>query len=390
MPLGISAHTATSALGRGVAAHAEALRHDRSGLRQRTFETSALETWIGEVADLDAPLPPSLASWECRNNRLAMLGLEQDDFSRQVRLAREKWGAQRVGVFIGTSTAGIHQAELAYRERDRVANRLPATFDHRRSSCTSSVAEFVRTLLALEGPCAAISTACSSSAKVFASARRALNIGLCDAAVVGGVDTLCLTTLHGFNSLQLVSREACRPADVARNGLSIGEAAGFALLQREPSELALLGDGESSDAYHMSAPHPDGLGAVESMRAALRRAQLSPADIDYVNLHGTATPANDLAEDKAVCAVFGTETPLSSTKGWTGHTLGAAGILEAVLSLCCVDQGLIPRSLNTSHVDPNLAGNILLETRLAPVRRVMSNSFGFGGSNCSLILGRWP
>lgn len=387
-PLSISAWTATSALGRGREAHARALSEERSGLSADRFETCALECFVGAVAGLDEPLSGALAPWDCRNNRLAQLGLAQDAFAASVARARERYGAGRIGVFMGTSTSGIQQAELAYRARDRAANKLPAQFDHGRSSCTYSIAEFVRLVLGLQGVSAAISTACSSSAKVFASARRAMAAGFCDAAVVGGVDSLCLTTLYGFNALQLISREICRPADVARNGISIGEAAGFALLERGDGELALLGDGESSDAYHMSAPEPNGRGAAESMRAALARAGLEASGIDCVNLHGTATPANDAAEDKAVCAVLGTEVPASSTKGWTGHTLGAAGILEAVIALLCVERGFMPSSLNTRTLDPALRANVLRESRRARVDRVMSNSFGFGGSNCSLIVGR--
>ncbi|MGH8457262.1 MAG: beta-ketoacyl synthase N-terminal-like domain-containing protein, partial [Stenotrophobium sp.] len=234
-----------------------------------------------------------------------------------------------------------------------------------------------------------IATACSSSAKVFASAHRAMQAGLCDTAIVGGVDSLCLTTLYGFNSLQLVSPEICRPADAARRGISIGEAAGFAILEKNAGAgMALLGYGESSDAHHMSAPHPEGEGAAAAMRAALERAGLRPQDVDYINLHGTATPANDAAEDKGVCALFGTATPCSSTKGWTGHTLGAAAITEAVFALLCMEHGFMPRSLNTQEKDPAIHGNILLQAREAGVARVLSNSFGFGGNNCSLLFGR--
>ena len=212
--------------------------------------------------------------------------------------------------------------------------------------------------------------------------------GVCDAAVVGGVDSLCLTTLYGFNSLQLISADICRPADSARTGISIGEAGGFALLD-PPAEspLALLGYGETSDAYHMSLPEPGGRGAIESMRAALERASAAPHEVDYINLHGTGTIANDNAESRAVCDVFGSSTPCSSTKGWTGHTLGAAGMVEAAISLMAIEHGLMPRSLNTRVRDPAIEAGILLENRVAPVRRVLSNSFGFGGSNCSLLFG---
>jgi 3-oxoacyl-[acyl-carrier-protein] synthase I len=211
--------------------------------------------------------------------------------------------------------------------------------------------------------------------------------------LVGGVDSLCLTTLYGFHSLQLVSATPCRPFDAARDGISIGEAAAFALLERAPSSLdpdavLLLGIGESSDAYHMSSPHPEGLGARAAMLQALSTAGLQPQDIDYINLHGTGTPSNDSAEAHAVTAVLGPGVPSSSTKGATGHTLGAAGGLEAVICALALQNGLMPAGLNTSVVDPALAVNYLLENRRQKVIRVLSNSFGFGGSNCSLILGR--
>jgi 3-oxoacyl-[acyl-carrier-protein] synthase-1 len=386
-PLAISAFTVTSALGRGRAANVAALQSERTGLAPQAVEACTLTTHVGEVRGLDTPLAGALADWDCRNNRLAQLALMQDGFRGEVERRRARLGADRIGVFIGTSTAGVQQAELAYRRRERDADHLPDWFLHRYTQNPFSAADFVRSALQLTGPALTVSTACSSSSKVFASARRAIASGRCDAAVVGGVDSLCLTTLYGFHSLQLVSPEPCRPADARRNGLSIGEAAGFALLEPGAGELVLLGYGESSDAYHMSAPDPQGRGAIAAMRAALSRAGLEPPQIDYVNLHGTATPANDLAEDRAVCGVFGTEVPQSSTKGWTGHTLGAAGIVEAAISLICIQEGLLPRSLNTREKDEAIAGNVLMETRRARVQHVLSNSFGFGGSNCTLIFG---
>jgi 3-oxoacyl-[acyl-carrier-protein] synthase-1 len=207
--------------------------------------------------------------------------------------------------------------------------------------------------------------------------------------VVGGVDSLCLTTLYGFNSLELLSDEICRPWDGARKGLSIGEAAAFALLEREAHAVQgwLLGVGESNDGYHMSTPHPEGAGAIAAMRGALADAQLQPADIDYINLHGTATPSNDAAEDKAVGSVFGTATPCSSTKGATGHTLGAAGGVEAVIALLAIEHGLMPAGLNVQQRDAALNMNYLQHNQSASVRRVLSNSFGFGGSNASLVFG---
>jgi 3-oxoacyl-[acyl-carrier-protein] synthase-1 len=220
-----------------------------------------------------------------------------------------------------------------------------------------------------------------------------IEAGLIDAAVVGGVDSLCLTTLYGFHSLQLVSSTPCRPFDVNRSGISIGEAAAFLLLERAPAapasgSLLLLGVGESSDAYHMSSPHPQGRGAQRAMLDALESAHLQPSDIDYINLHGTGTPSNDSAEGAAVGAVLGSSTPASSTKGATGHTLGAAGALEVVICGLVLEHGLLPAGLNTHEVDPALPVAYLLENRQQTPRYVMSNSFGFGGSNCSLVLGR--
>jgi 3-oxoacyl-[acyl-carrier-protein] synthase I len=228
---------------------------------------------------------------------------------------------------------------------------------------------------------------------VFASAQRAIEAGVIDAAVVGGVDSLCLTTLYGFHALQLTARTPCRPFDATRDGISIGEAAAFALLERpgtalHSGEVLLLGTGESSDAYHMSAPAPDGRGARAAMLQALTAAGLEPSDIGYINFHGTGTPSNDAAESAAVAAVLGSEVPGSSTKGATGHALGAAGALEAVICALALRVGLMPAGVNTREVDPQLPVTYLRENRSAPLSHVMSNSFGFGGSNCCLILSR--
>ncbi|MDO8346167.1 MAG: beta-ketoacyl-[acyl-carrier-protein] synthase family protein [Cellvibrio sp.] len=392
--LHISSFTTTSAMGRGLDQTLAALRQCRGGLLPCTFDNVELTTFVGEVPDVEAVnMPPQLSAFNCRNNRLAKLGLEQDGFDIAVRTAIERYGAARVGVFIGTSTAGILQTELAYRRRDIATGALPPDFIYHTTHSTFSVADFTRRYFNLAGPAVAVSSACSSSAKVFSSARRMLAAGLIDAAVVGGVDSLCLTTLYGFNSLGLISEQACRPFDADRNGISIGEAAAFALLERAPEHLPaeavlLLGIGESSDAYHMSSPHPQGLGARMAMQDALSMAALKPADIDYINLHGTATQSNDASEGKAVFDLFGSDTPCSSTKGATGHTLGAAGGVEAVICALTLQNGLLPAGLNTAHPDPALSLNYLLKNCEQPVEVVLSNSFGFGGTNCSLIFGR--
>ncbi len=390
-PLPISHATAVSALGHGRKAHAEALQAARTGLRDVRFETVPLPTWIGRVDAIDThALPTSLAAHDCRNNRLAHLALLADDFEARVRAASHRWGRHRVGVFVGTSTSGIFQTELAFRDRDAVTQALPAWFDYARTHNTYSVAGFVREALQLQGPAFVVSTACSSGAKVFANAQRAIASGLIDAAVVGGVDSLCLTTLYGFASLELLSKDIARPCDAARSGLSIGEAAAFALVQRDDGDAStvLLGHGETSDGHHMSAPHPEGAGAAQAMQLALARAGLSPDAVDYVNLHGTATPSNDAAEAKAMATVFGESGVwCSSTKGATGHTLGAAGALEALVCILALERQWVPAGLNRTQPDPALPLRYADHTRAMPLHHVMSNSFGFGGSNASLVLG---
>jgi 3-oxoacyl-[acyl-carrier-protein] synthase-1 len=390
-PLAVSDFTLATALGAGRATTLAALREGQSGLRREPFETATLDTWLGQVEGVDAVvLPEALARYDCRNNRLAWLGLQADGFFERVLQARERHGASRIGVFLGTSTAGILQTELAYRRRAAAGGALPADFHYAETHNTFSCADFVRRALGLSGPAFVVSTACSSGAKVFANARRLIDAGVIDAAVVGGIDSLCLTTLYGFNALELLSPEICRPWDANRRGLSIGEAAAYALLEREPADAPrawLRGCGESSDGHHMSSPHPEGAGAVLAMRAALADAGLVPADIGYLNLHGTATPGNDAVEDIAVCEVFGTALPCSSTKGATGHTLGAAGAVEAAIAMLCLEAGLMPAGLNRGAPDATLRANYLDAPREGVLKFVASNSFGFGGSNACLVFG---
>jgi 3-oxoacyl-[acyl-carrier-protein] synthase-1 len=379
-PLAVTAYTATSALGRGTGAMLEALQRGTSGLKPNDFDRAELRAWIGRVAGLeDEPITGDLAAFDCRNNRLAQVGLAQDDFLEKVTRVRMQYGPRRVAVLLGTSTSGILQTELAYRSGDF------ESLNYRHAQNLYSVTDFVRRALGLEGPAMTIATACSSSAKVFAAAARYLETGVADAALVGGVDSLCLSTLHGFTSLQLVSDEPCRPFDARRKGMSIGEAAGFALLERRENAPSLVGYGESSDAHHMSTPHPEGDGALAAMRLALERAGLEPRAIDYVNAHGTATQTNDRAEDRALARLFGSGVPVSSTKGWTGHALGAAGIVEAIVCLLALEHGFIPATLHSSALEPGIESQIVLRNRSARLRHALTNSFGFGGSNCSLV-----
>jgi 3-oxoacyl-[acyl-carrier-protein] synthase-1 len=363
----------------------------RSGLAPCAFESVRLDTWVGQVPDEQlVPLPAELAAFDCRNNRLAQLALAQDGFLDTVAQARHRHGADRIGLFLGTSTSGLLNTELAYRRRDACSGAFPDGFDYDATHSSFSLARFVQAQLGVKGPAAVVSTACSSSAKVFGSAARMIASGLCDAAVIGGADSLCLTTLYGFASLGLLSCTPCRPFDGERDGISIGEGAGFALLEparaQEPAgTVRLLGVGESSDAHHMSTPHPEGAGARAAMQRALCGAGLTAQDIDYINLHGTATRSNDAAEDKAVSDLFGTRIWCSSTKGATGHLLGASGIAEAVVCALALREQFIPGSANTRRLDPRLHVRYLLESAAQAPQRVMSNSFGFGGSNCSLV-----
>ena len=394
-PLAIRAFTATSALGRGLDAHRDALREGRSGLRRNDFGAERLDTWIGRVDGVeDAPLPAEWSRWECRNNRLAWIALQQDGVLDAVRAAISTHGAERVAVVIGTSTSSIGATEEAYTRLEPDTDGAP-TFpaDLRRAivHTVHSPGDFVQQATGARGPCVTVATACSSSAKVFAQAARLIQAGMADAAIVGGVDTLCGSVLFGFNSLQLVSKNPCRPFDAARDGLSLGEAGGFAVVERArdgEAGLQLRGYGESSDAHHMSAPHPEGLGAQLAMRQALARGGVDAGEVGYLNLHGTATPANDRAESIAVKALFPDTLHASSTKAWTGHTLGAAGIVESVIALLALESGELPGTLGASTPDEVCGPQIRFDAARREIRYAMNNSFGFGGNNCSLLFGR--
>jgi 3-oxoacyl-[acyl-carrier-protein] synthase I len=394
-PLTLSAYTLVTANGRGIGAVSRSLRDRRTGLRPCNFEDALLKTYIGRVDGLeDFSLGNGLAPFDCRNNRLAWLALQQDGFMVAVAEAKQRYGSDRIAVVMGTSTSGILETEHAYAQRNPRTDWLGDDFTarYRYTHNMFSSGHFVRACLGLHGPALVISTACSSSAKVFATAARYLQAGLCDAAIVGGVDSLCLTTLYGFSALQLLSAQPCRPCDEDRDGLSLGEAAGYALLESSANvgrkgAVALLGYGESTDGHHMSQPHPEGLGAIRAIHQSLERAGLVPSDIDYVNLHGTATKANDLVEDKAVHQVFGSAPVVSSTKGWTGHTLGAAGITEALMTAICLKEAFVPGTLHCERVDPALKSRVIRNNEARPIRLAVSNIFGFGGNNCSLVLG---
>ncbi|MBD8880044.1 beta-ketoacyl-[acyl-carrier-protein] synthase family protein [Rhodanobacter sp. 7MK24] len=393
IPLAISASTVSSALGRGLAAQLAALRQGRTGLRRNDFGSAPQLGWIGRVDGVEAvALPPALADWDCRNNRLAWLGLQQDGFLDRVHDARQRHGARRVALLLGTSTASIGATEEAYRRLD-AAGRFPTDLRQPALHAPHSLGAFVAAALALQGPCLTISTACSSSAKVFASAARMIALGLADAAVVGGVDSLCDNVLFGFNALELISPDACRPFDANRDGISLGEAAGFTLLERidtAPHAPRLLGYGEASDAWHMSSPHPDGHGAELALDAALARAGIHASQVDYLNLHGTASRANDAMEAALVARRFPATTRVSSTKGCTGHTLGAAGIVEATIALQAIEHGFVPGNVGVATPDPACSAQFAWQGEERRVDVALSNSFGFGGNNACLVFGRAP
>lgn len=387
----IESYTLSCAAGVGLAAVRDAIAARRTGLGHRSWPLTDLDTWLGPVpADLEADWPEAFAAWDSRNNRLAWLGMQQDGMRAALDAALATWGNDRVGLIAGTSTSSIGRTEEAY-----LALTPAGRFEQRYVQPTvhnpASTATFLADALGITGPVMTIGTACSSSAKVVASADRWLRSGIVDAVLVAGVDSLCRSTLYGFESLQLVSRGLCRPFDERRDGLNIGEAAAFALLTRERPgnpRARLLGYGETCDAYHMSSPHPEGLGARLALTAALQMAGLPATVVDYVNLHGTGTRSNDAIESLALAAVLPAGVPVSSTKGLTGHTLGAAGLVEAVLAIETLATNLLPGCFNVERVGADIAYPMLCDNLHRRVDVVLSNSFGFGGNNCVLAFGR--
>lgn len=336
------------------------------------------------------PLPQSLKRYNCRNNRILLAALAQIESS--VRDMIERYGADRIGLVLGTSTSGIAEGEQAIGVL-RTTGQLPATYHYKQQEL-GGAAEFLARYLDIQGPAYTISTTCSSSANALATARRLLRLNVCDAVLVGGGDALCRTTLEGFAALGALSNSRCNPFSKNRDGTVIGEGAALFLMSREPAAIALLGVGASSDAYHISAPRPDGAGAYAAMQAALRDAGLAPEQVDYINLHGTATKQNDAMESLAVAQLFGSMTPCGSSKPATGHCLGAAGAIEAGLCWLILSglnkESRLPPHLWDGEADPELArlGLVTLENRdLNPLQYCLSNSFAFGGNNVSLLLG---
>lgn len=391
-PIQITAYTAVSALGRGLAAHKNAILAEQSGLNPCDFQDCTLPTYIGRIKHLESVEfdEVNLDSYHCRNNQIAYLTLQQDEFKNSIKAATQKYGATRIGTVIGTSTSSFTDFEKMYHS-DSSGCKLDDFMSYNNGIDFFATTKFINEYFGISGISLSISTACSSSARAFISAARMLELKLCDAVIVGGVDSLCLNTLYGFSSLELLSKSHCKPCDKHRDGLNIGEAGAFVLLERNESSsknICLLGYGESSDAYHMSSPHPDGLGARRAMQQALTKSELTIDSIDYINMHGTSSKVNDAVEAKAIYSLFSDKVPYSSTKGWTGHTLGAAGALEVVISCLLIESGVIPGCLNSTEVDETIKGDVRLKNSVKNINTVLTNSFGFGGNNCSLILGR--
>ncbi|MDH5190236.1 MAG: beta-ketoacyl-[acyl-carrier-protein] synthase family protein [Gammaproteobacteria bacterium] len=358
------------------------------GMKQTEPLIKGKRMYVGKVDSTLLSVPTNLIDYNCRNNKFIVAAYEQirDDIEQ----AKIKFGSDRVGVIIGTSTSGISEGEKAVEWQLR-ENALPTGYNYRQQEI-GSPAEFLAKLAGISGPAYTVSAACASSTKAFAPAKRLIETGVIDACITGGSDSLCRLTLNGFDSLDSVSEQICNPFSRNRNGISIGEGAALFLLQKGEGETLLLGVGESSDAHHISAPHPEGTGAEMAMASALSDAGLKPEDIGYLNLHGTATPLNDLMESKAVGRIFGKNVPCSSTKPLTGHALGAAGALEAgfcwlVLSKMNKQKKLPPHCWDGEKDDELFQVNLVDKNACLESSVLMSNSFAFGGSNASVIIG---
>lgn len=394
--LGISAMGLMTPIGNGKAETAENLfKGDQTSLRRRDDLIPKRNVLVAEARGDTPALPPRLARWDCRNNQMLAVALEQ--MRPELDRAITRYGAGRIAIILGTSTSGLAEGEAAYAQRLK-SGQWPGTFDYVQQEI-GGLSAFAKAYLGLTGPAYTIATACSSSAKVFAVGRRLIRAGLVDAAIVGGADTLCRMTPSGFAALGAVSARAANPFSRNRDGITIGEAAAVFLLERDAAEIVFMGIGETSDAHHISAPDPQGLGAEMAMRAALQDAGCAAQGIAYVNLHGTGTPLNDSMEGRAIHQIFGAQTPCSSTKAMTGHTLGAAGACEAAFLWLTLSRHYNPTRLLPPHLWDGAKDEDIPELHL--IRRgetfsednraaMLSNSFAFGGSNVALILGRAP
>jgi 3-oxoacyl-[acyl-carrier-protein] synthase-1 len=384
-PYPITAYGLTCGLGRDTAEVLARLRQGERGLTPVPLDVP-FGTMTGTIPGPLPALDPRIAQHDSRLARVTQLGFAT--IADEVARAVSRWGADRVACVMGTSTGGIWATEVAHAAHHH-DGALPAGFDYAAQHPFHITTDICRALGGFNGPRYIVSTACSSSGKVFASARRLLDAGLADAVLVGGADALCHTTVRGFFSLGVMAEGPSMPFSADRPGMNIGEGAAFALVERAGTPRAmLLGVGESSDAYHPSSPHPEGRGAREAMADALRQGGVTPAQVGYVNAHGTGTKHNDSAESCAIDALLGREVPVVSTKGYTGHTLGACGAVEAIFGVVAIEEGFLPASVGCTPRDPDIPIRVLAERLDEAPRFVLSNSFAFGGNNCSVLLGR--
>jgi len=367
------------------------LAGDRKGLAQSDEFSPGRPVWLGRVTSPLPAVPAELGVYACRNNRLLLAALQQIQPTVETMIAR--FGEDRIGVVLGTSTSGVGNTEIALRFAAET-DRIPAAFHYKQQQMGAG-ADFLAGYLGIKGPAYTISTACSSSGKALISARRLLDLELCDAVIVGGADSLCGLTVNGFITLESVSGGLCKPFGRNRDGINIGEAATLFVLSRQPGPVSLRGMAATSDAYHFSAPNPDGASVIRAMRMALDQAGFRPQQLDYLNLHGTATPLNDEMESRAVFSLFGEELAVSSSKGMTGHTLGAAAALE--LGFCWLllnaddPEGGLIANINDDEIDARLPPLNWIKPGQKLTRRIevcQSNSFAFGGSNVSIVVAR--
>ncbi|MCK5356340.1 MAG: beta-ketoacyl-ACP synthase [Methyloprofundus sp.] len=391
-PVAITAYSALSAAGMGNNALYQSLADNQSQLAPLSLFNIPFSAYVGEIKQPLLDIRESLAEYNCRNARVALTALNDAESGMRDALetAKQKYGTHRIGVIIGTSTSGLYETEAAYGVLLETG-KMPDDFHFVTEHAYQATARFVQLELGLTGVCYAISTACSSGAKAIAAGQRLINTGICDAVIVGGVDTLCRLTLRGFRSLDLVSSKPCTPMDKNRQGISIGEAAGLLVLEKchidNASAMKVLSVGESSDAQHMSTPHPEGKGAALAMNNALQLAGLRTEEIDYLNLHATGTKINDSVESRAVFSVFADTVPCSGTKGITGHTLGAAGAVETIIALVALQQQFIPGTQGLRELDEDCQCQVIQEPlQTQGMQIAMSNSFGFGGNNASVIV----
>lgn len=384
-PIYIQACGFHSAMGASATEIHQCLSSQRNANMVRDDEAlnTGASTIVGRVDDSLPNIPEHLSKFDTRNNQLALSALKQ--IEQDIEQAVSQYDASRIAVIVGTSTSGISDGEVAFKHKlDH--DEYPQEYHYRKQELGNS-SEFVAQYFGITGPCYSISTACSSSGRVFISAQRLLRSGLVDAVVVGGADTICQLTLNGFHGLEALSSNLCQPFSNDRDGINIGESAAFMLLSNQHSPVALLGAGDSSDAHHISAPHPEGNGAEQAMNKALNDAGLTINDIGYINAHGTATPLNDSMESKAIYRLFGSSVPVSSTKPLTGHTLGAASATEAAIAWHLLKHDLPLPIQHCQNRAEDIQVNLVESTTKLQGKAILSNSFAFGGNNISLIFG---